>query len=139
MDSTFKNEDSYRDRIALCLNSFGIETQVHNDSGYAGVPDLSFAGKGADGWIEVKYMPGGIPSRIPEIKHFTSDQRNWLNAMGTTGSGFCYLWIGSPGRHVFINWKHLLDPEFDPESLTNYSSVEHAAVGFRKMLESCRL
>lgn len=138
-DKVFKDEAEYQRRLVLALQGFGIRTQVHDRcAGTNDVPDLSFAGYGIDGWIEVKYMPGGVPDSVHDIKHFTQGQKDWLTNAAKSGSGFCYLWVGAPNQHVWIH-PALFDDAPILTYLTASPNVDKAASAFKKMLESSRL
>jgi hypothetical protein len=136
-DKVYKDEAEYQRRLVLALQGFGIRTQVHDRcAGTNDVPDLSFAGCGKDGWIEVKYLPAGVPKMVHDIKHFTQGQKDWLMDFSKAGSGFCYLWIGAPNQHVWVHPIHFDRPILMYEEA--HSNVDRAASVFKKMLESYR-
>lgn len=135
-DKVFKDEGEYQRRLILALQGFGIRTQVHDRcAGTNDVPDLSFAGCGIDGWIEVKYLPDGVPTSAHDIGHFTQGQRNWLTGTAKAGSGHCYLWIGAPNRHVWLRYPSSV---LELDEYVSHSNVDKAAHEFKRMLELFR-
>lgn len=99
--------------------------QRHEDKHSMGVPDVSYAlsvrapeaGPGAafrwraDGWIELKYLPGPPKGRKPwdfKLDHFTPEQRNWLTLRSRAGRGMVFLMCRfGPGLAAIWNWKDL--------------------------------
>ena len=108
-----QNELEYRRFLATRWRSLGAFVQPHEDRDSTGIPDLSFAFMGTNGWVEVKWLKEEthplliIPSRVP---YFTPRQRQWLIENGSRGTGHCYLWVGFPGGHHIFRWDELLTP-----------------------------
>ena len=98
-----KDETGYKKALIKSLQYSGWSVWKHEDKVDVGVPDLYFSGFKTEGWIEVKWLNSPVLS-LGHIRHYTQVQESRLKAMGTTGSGNCFLWVGSPWGH-FI-WKH---------------------------------
>lgn len=120
-DKAYPSEGRYQRELVSALVYFGFDVQVHNDVGWPSVPDLSFSGHGFDGWVEVKYIRSGMVECPADIDHFTAGQKNWLNRHGKSGSGHCYLIVGSPGNHQIL--KH------GDWSKMKFSKTGHPTVG----------
>lgn len=93
------NETDYKRDFAEALRYHDCVTQEHEDKIANFIPDLSIAGAGIDGWIEVKYC-GKVPGTLDSIKHYTMGQQDWLIQRGRAGSGWCFLLVGTPELHV---------------------------------------
>ncbi len=107
MTEIFSDETAYRQRIVTLLGEYDVTAQSHEDKFSKYVPDLSWSGKGNDGWVEVKYTDRPPPS-LSAIHHWTIGQQNWLINAGKKGSGHCYLWLGTrTGEHFIWAW-HIL-------------------------------
>jgi len=98
-----KDEKQYQHDVVLALEAVGFKVQEHDEKVRSYVPDLSFAGFGVDGWIELKWL-NETPKCLRSIKHFTRGQYQWLKDFGEAGFGHCYLWIGGVSiPHIVIN------------------------------------
>lgn len=128
---TFKDEAAFQKKLVQCLNALGWAVQVHNDVGHPGVPDLSFAVGGVDGWLELKWMDEK-PGTINDIRHFTSEQKNWLHKTGSVGSGNCCLVLGTPGQFFVIPWSVVLNNKYKIKHELA-SSVEELAIRMERL------
>jgi hypothetical protein len=70
------------------------------------MPDLSFAGRRFDGWMEVKWLPED-PASLNAIPHWTIGQEEWLRQRGRHGCGLCFLVVGTPRRIMLWRWDRL--------------------------------
>lgn len=100
-------EDEFKARLIAAFSFEGVFTQEHEDKDSNFIPDLSFAGKGKDGWIEVKYCPE-TPAKLSSIRHYTRGQELWLRNAGMNGSGYCFLVVGTPDVHAAWRWQDLV-------------------------------
>lgn len=79
--------------------------QSHEDKHSVGIPDLSFAVDGVNGWIELKHVLiaesklAGNP--IIKPAKFTPSQVNWLNKRGKKG-GYCYVLVKVGSEHYYL-------------------------------------
>ena len=67
--------------------------QRHEDMAAAGIPDLSYAWNGVDGWIELKYYPKWKKQDHNHIDSWTKVQRLWLYKRTRAGNGNCFLFV----------------------------------------------
>jgi hypothetical protein len=70
------------------------DAQRHEDKISTGIPDVSFGLQGVNGWLELKHVkkyPKKSTTAV-RIKHFTSDQKNWLKRRQKFG-GNCWVLI----------------------------------------------
>lgn len=67
------------------------DAQSHEDKYSIGIPDLSFAIRGVNGWIELKQI---AKYKSPTMKpaKYTSPQVNWLNRRNKHGGG-CFVFV----------------------------------------------
>lgn len=100
------NEAKYQEIVRQSFRNFGILTTFHNDALVRYIPDLSFSGRGVDGWVEIKYC-AKPPRMLSSIKHLTAGQIDWLCLQGEAGAGNCYLMVGAPGENYMIRWHAL--------------------------------
>lgn len=63
-------------------------SQRHEDKYSTGIPDVSFALNGIDGWIELKAYEKWPNGKLP---HYTKDQANWLYSRRERGSGHIFI------------------------------------------------
>lgn len=99
----YKNENEYKKSVRDGLRAVGFSVQFHEDKFSSFIPDISIAGLGADGWVEVKYAHK-VPGCLGDIRHFTMGQERWLRERGLMGSGHCYLLLGTPTGHFLFPW-----------------------------------
>lgn len=118
----YEDEYDYQRKLQAALEAIGWKTQSHRDMFSNYIPDLSFAGGGVDGWIEVKYLPGE-PSCLNDIKHYTRGQELWLRDAGAKGSGHCYLLIGTSISHTLIRWDRLKDNRLTPFKVAKIKAI----------------
>lgn len=71
------------------------DVQSHEDQFSTGIPDLSFAAGGVDGWIELKQIPRwpARASTLVKPSKYTADQVNWLRRRAKKGSGQCFVFV----------------------------------------------
>lgn len=77
--------------------------QAHEDRISSYISDLSFSGRGVDGWIEVKYINEPVKI-LDDIPHWTKGQEDFLVSRGQVGSGHCYLIVGTPNGIGVWKW-----------------------------------
>lgn len=69
------------------------DVQRHEDRYSTSIPDLSFALRGTDGWIELKVLSKWPtkPASPVNIAHLDSGQVNWAEQRGKAGHGNVWL------------------------------------------------
>jgi len=79
--------------------------QRHEDRMTAGIPDLSYAIDGADGWIELKSMAAWPvrPGTRVDVG-ITPEQVLWAEQRGAAGSGRCFVLIRVGREHLLVRW-----------------------------------
>jgi len=75
--------------------------QRHEDKISVGIPDLSYAINGVDGWIELKAYNKWPTDKLP---HYTAKQKNWLIERGTAGNGNCFILIKIKKTVMLFSW-----------------------------------
>lgn len=82
------------------------EAQRHEDKLTSGIPDVSYSMNGVHGWIELKYLskPPNGNSAIMVIKHYTPDQRNWIERHGKAG-GRVFILLRVDTTYMLFDWK----------------------------------
>ena len=89
--------------------------QRHEDRYSTGIPDISFALAGVDGWLELKKLPEAPknPDRIFKIPHLLPEQVLWLNGRGDAGKGHSYLLLHTGNRRSgawsLLHYKYVAD------------------------------
>lgn len=69
------------------------DAQSHEDAYSEGIPDISFAMFGLNGWIELKIAHFPVLKDTPiNLDHLTPNQVNWLIKRGNKGKR-CFLFI----------------------------------------------
>lgn len=69
------------------------DAQSHEDAYSEGIPDISFAMFGLNGWIELKIAHFPVLKDTPiNLDHLTPNQVNWLIKRGNKGKG-CFLLV----------------------------------------------
>lgn len=98
------SEATLRNYARKGLNEFGVLSTHHEDMLNIGLPDLSYGGYGANGWIELKWLPEWPKrdSTIVKIEHYTKEQRFWLLQRGRTG-GRCWLLLRVDREHLLFD------------------------------------
>ena len=81
------------------------DAQRHEDSISRGIPDVSYAIEGADGWIELKSLDQwpvrpGTPVHI----RITPEQVAWLETRGDAGGGRCFVLLRVGREHLLVRW-----------------------------------
>lgn len=104
--------------------------QRHEDRLSAGVPDVSYACGGADGWIELKRIRAfPVLPKTPVRTNLTIQQALWLEARGRAGAGRCFVLVRSPrGVHLF-RWSvaRCLAAGIDHEGFMNISVASYGS------------
>lgn len=98
------NEATLRNYVRPRLLAKGVLTTHHEDALNVGVPDLSYSGGGAHGWIELKWLPAW-PKRaatIARIAHYTKEQKHFLLSRGRAG-GRCWLLLRVGKEHLLFD------------------------------------
>jgi len=72
--------------------------QRHEDKYTAGIPDVSFAVKGTDGWIELKAVPRAGTTVNVGLSY---EQAIWLRRRGAEGNGCCFV-LARVGREHLL-------------------------------------
>lgn len=80
------------------------DAQRHEDRFQLGVPDLSWAARGCDGWIELKALDRMPPRVLNLSRSFTPEQCTWLERRGRAGSGRCFLFGRFGQVHLLVHW-----------------------------------
>lgn len=88
-------------RIRSMLKSMGADYQRHEDVLSPGIPDISYALHGVDGWIELKYRPAW-PKRA-KLKLLDPAQSIWHVKRGLKGSGSVFT-LAQIGREHYLIW-----------------------------------
>ena len=76
--------------------------QRHEDKYASGIPDVSYAIHGVDGWIELKSL-SRRPAR-PEVG-LSKIQSAWLTLRGRMGNGNCFVLARFGREHLLFSWK----------------------------------
>lgn len=76
------------------------------DAYSAGIPDVSWAARGVEGFIELKALNAWPPRRLnlASTCHLSSEQVGWLESRGEAGSGRCFVFLRAGRRHVLWHW-----------------------------------
>lgn len=96
-------EANYKQDVFGALVYHGWDVEIHEDKFQNFIPDMSFANKGIDGWIELKWQDSP-PATLGSIDHWTRGQEDWLTRRGRSGSGHCFLMVGTPNMHAL--WRY---------------------------------
>ena len=100
-------EHAFAKTVCSRLRGLGFDVQRHEDALSAGIPDLSYACGGADGWVELKSI-GAWPKQeeTPVRLGVRTEQVNWLERRGRTGSGRVFLFarVGSDQTFLLFHW-----------------------------------
>ena len=80
------------------------EAQRHEDRYSTGIPDVSYSMK-YHGWIELKFLksPPVNADTAMRIKHYTSDQKNWITRHGKR-AGLCWILIQVGEVFMLFDW-----------------------------------
>lgn len=81
------------------LKSMGADYQRHEDILSPGIPDISYALDGVDGWIELKYR-AAWPKRA-KLKLLDPAQAIWHMQRGQAGNGNVYT-LAQIGREHYL-------------------------------------
>lgn len=114
-----KNESALWADIRPVLTGVGWSSQRHEDAHQSGIPDVSYGSGRVNGWCELKVTRWPArPTTCLNLRHFTEQQRSWLEARGTTG-GYCFVLTGTPEWTMLHHWSHvrILDTVPAPQSL----------------------
>lgn len=81
--------------------------QRHEDRFSEGVPDVSYAIGGRDGWIELKAAPQWpVRPTTPLRVHMTPQQVLWLEQRGRAGNGRCFILLRVDRDYLLLTWHH---------------------------------
>lgn len=100
--------------------------QRHEDMLSAGIPDVSYAIDGVDGWIELKAIDRW-PARdaTPVRVGIRPAQVRWLSLRGQHGHGHCYVLLavgrGAKAEFVLVGWRDV--PRLSTDTLTRVDIV----------------
>jgi hypothetical protein len=98
---TFSDEDEYRDALIREMRNRGWHVQRHEDRFASYIPDLSYAGDGRDGWLEVKFCTR-VPVTLSGLRSLTMGQLNWLKQRRMYGGTRCSIAIGTPDGYGYL-------------------------------------
>jgi hypothetical protein len=76
--------------------------QRHEDRYAVGLPDVSYALDGVDGWLELKaldYAPVQVNVGL------TAVQSAWLTLRGRAGNGQCFVLVRLGQEHLLFSWQ----------------------------------
>jgi len=76
--------------------------QRHEDRYAVGLPDVSYALDGVDGWLELKalnYAPAQVSVGL------TAAQSAWLTLRGRAGNGQCFVLVRLGQEHLLFSWQ----------------------------------
>lgn len=110
-------EDGLR-RFLVKLMGQWWHFQRHEDRLSTGIADLSYAGNGVDGWVELKVSKNG-----PWLKGLKACQRRWLCRRGKAGNGkvFVFVWVKTKDEDTLAvyRWDELKKcaPKYAPITL----------------------
>ena len=77
--------------------------QRHEDLCSSGIPDLSYAISGTDGWIELKSLD--LPRDFVK-PGLSKGQMIWLTQRGRTGNGNCFILLRVGKEHLLFSWRN---------------------------------
>jgi hypothetical protein len=93
--------------VCVRLRELGFDVQRHEDALSAGIPDISYGWRNADGWLELKSL-GEWPKRAetPVNLGIRPEQVNWLMRRGRAGSGRAWLLarVGADQTHLLLGY-----------------------------------
>lgn len=79
--------------------------QRHEDKLCRGIPDVSYAIEGVDGWIELKSLADWPKlDRTPVNVGISPEQVAWLETRGDMGNGRCFVLIRVRQEHLLVRW-----------------------------------
>lgn len=89
--------------------------QRHEDRLTPGIPDVSWACEGKDGWLELKALRAW-PKRAdtPVRVGLTAEQAAWLEARGRLGGGRCHVLVRVGQEHLLFDWREARRLQLDP-------------------------
>lgn len=103
--------------------------QRHEDISASGIPDLSYAWNGVDGWIELKYYPKWKKQDFKHIDTWTKVQRHWLEKRTRAGNGRCFLFVKIGNEYLLFKMDKLFTDDFYHVSK---KKLIHEAIGYWK-------
>lgn len=104
------NESQFKKLLVRGLREQGFHVQEHEDYLSTGIPDLSWAKNGFDGWMELKWLPVHVQDKFnPGIDRRFMKQVSWLEQRGRVGAGCCHLLCGHKGGYILIEWSRIRD------------------------------
>lgn len=105
--------------------------QRHEDVAASGIPDLSYAWNGIDGWIELKFYPKWKKQDRNHIDSWTRAQRLWLHKRALAGNGNCFLFVKIEKEYLLFKMSRLYTVDDALENCTR-KQLMHNAVGYWK-------
>jgi hypothetical protein len=75
--------------------------QRHEDRLTAGIPDVSFALNGVDGWLELKAL---VRAGASVNLGLSNEQAIWLYRRGKIGSGHCFVLARIEKEHLLFQY-----------------------------------
>lgn len=102
------DELGFKKLLVRGLREQGFHIQEHEDYLSNGIPDLSWAKNGFDGWMELKWLPIHAQKAFnPGIDRRFMKQIDWLEQRGRVGSGYCHLLCGYKGGFILVEWQQI--------------------------------
>lgn len=94
-------EDGLRRMLSRVLGQWW-HLQRHEDKLSTGIADVSYAGEGMDGWMELKVCKSG-----PWLKGLKAHQKAWLTKRGKAGSGrvFVVVWVKNTKENTLAMYR----------------------------------
>lgn len=82
------------------------DAQRHEDKFSESVPDVSFACRGVDGWLELKVLPSWPkqPGVNVRMSHLRPGQVNWMEIRGKRGRGAVWLLLAVGTSNGLADW-----------------------------------
>jgi len=91
------SELSFKRDLLKAMKRMRFDAQPHEDKWDTGIPDISWAKDGMDGWLEVKWEDKGPNVTGQVVLHtLTSKQALWLRRRGEAGNNRVFLMLGTP-------------------------------------------
>jgi hypothetical protein len=109
------SEANLRRRVLDGLRHEGADVQRHEDMYSAGIPDLSYALRGIDGWLELKHVkawPARASSLVRLDKNPTKFLRQllWLRRRALYGGSRCYVFAQVQASYLLLAQRAFADP-----------------------------
>lgn len=133
------SETTLRQYVKKSLDKNGFDVQGHEDKYSVGIPDLSYAKAGADGWIELKYMKNfPVKDSTPIRVGLRPNQRTWLKKRCAAGNGQCFV-LTQVGRDYYIHSALFIDELYEGMSHERFIATREerwsGSIDFRRLTE----